>query len=484
MKISKSIKRLRAENGLTQEQLAEKLFISRQSVSSWENDRTQPDIEMLGKLSETFGVSLEELIYGKKHNTALETQKPDHNSTLIIVFSILGTLLAGAGLVLIFINFWQKMPVLFKSVLSFLPLIAGQAAGIFVLFRKKDKIPWCEGAGVLWCAGIAATLTMIYNIFNMGFYWEALLVIEAVLIIPVILLLKCVAPLAVFYGCTLAWFIKTVQDEPYVIIPLTVIFIAAGCIFTTRLVKRENKSIRSICAQWISTAAASAFFFFLEAGLTGDIILLFTAAGAVGLCLLIISLKDSDIAMPYRIPGLILTSVFLFASAAYYYGDLEREKWNIALTVISILAVISALACIILTKTKVKDSFLLSYAGVGILVLIAFPLVSFFLPRQTPQDNTDAIFITVMKIIAIIANILLMISGGREKKLLNINTGFISVTALTVLIVAQSGFSMIINGLLLLIAGAVLLVINYRLSKKPKTAVIAENTDGEVQSDE
>ena len=87
VKISKTLKRLRSEKGITQDELAKLLFISRQSVSSWENDRTQPDIDMLVKLSEIFSVSIEELIYGKKHNTELETQKPNHTNTLITVFS-------------------------------------------------------------------------------------------------------------------------------------------------------------------------------------------------------------------------------------------------------------------------------------------------------------------------------------------------------------------------------------------------------------
>lgn len=65
-KISKNIKRLRNEKGFTQDLLAEKLHITRQAVSSWENDRTQPDIDMLEKLSEVFGISIEELIYGKE----------------------------------------------------------------------------------------------------------------------------------------------------------------------------------------------------------------------------------------------------------------------------------------------------------------------------------------------------------------------------------------------------------------------------------
>ncbi len=484
MKISKTLKRLRSEKGITQEQLAEQLFISRQSVSSWENDRTQPDIEMLGKLSEVFEVSVEELIYGKKRNVTLETEKPNYNSTLIIVFSILGALLAGTGLVLIFVTFWQKMPIFFKAVLSLLPLIAGQGAGIFVLTKKKDKIPWCEGAGVLWCAGIAATLAMIYNIFNLGFYWQSLLIIVSILIIPVIILLNCASPVAVYYGCTIAWFTYEFHEgSPYLKLALTALLTAAGCVFTSRLVKKEKKSIRSLYSHWVSIAAVIAFSLITASGFNGDIIFLISAAGAAGLCLLLISLKEPDITMPYRIPGLLLTSLFLFASGATYYGNLEREKESIVLTAVIIFAVILTLAFIIFTKTKSKDKFLSSYIAVGCIAFLSFSVISYYMPSFASKSSNDEIFTTAMKIIAIAGNILLMISGGKEKKLLPINTGFVSVSALTFLIVYQSDLSMIVNGLLLLVCGTVLLFINYKLSRKPKKAPVAVNTE-EVADDE
>ena len=145
-KISKNIKRLRSEKGLTQDLLAERLCISRQAVSSWENDRTQPDVDMLEKLSEIFGVSIEEIIYGKKRNTTLESEKQNYNNTLTIVFSILGALLVGVGLVLIFVTFWQEMPLMFKGILSFVPLLAGQASGLYVLYKKKTRYPGLRAA--------------------------------------------------------------------------------------------------------------------------------------------------------------------------------------------------------------------------------------------------------------------------------------------------------------------------------------------------
>lgn len=64
--VGKNIKKLRSEKGITQEQLAERLHVTRQAVSNWETDKTQPDIETLSALAECFEITVEELIYGKK----------------------------------------------------------------------------------------------------------------------------------------------------------------------------------------------------------------------------------------------------------------------------------------------------------------------------------------------------------------------------------------------------------------------------------
>lgn len=62
--ISKNIKKLRTAANITQQDLADRLNVTRQAVSSWENGKNQPDIQMLELLAKEFGVSLEEIIYG------------------------------------------------------------------------------------------------------------------------------------------------------------------------------------------------------------------------------------------------------------------------------------------------------------------------------------------------------------------------------------------------------------------------------------
>lgn len=68
--IMKNIKRLREERCLTQEELAEKLHVTRQAVSNWETGKNQPDIELLKSLAETFEVDATELLYAPKEDVA------------------------------------------------------------------------------------------------------------------------------------------------------------------------------------------------------------------------------------------------------------------------------------------------------------------------------------------------------------------------------------------------------------------------------
>ena len=61
MEIGNKILELRKKNNLSQEALAEKIGVSRQTISKWELGETSPDIKQAKELSKVFNVSLDEL---------------------------------------------------------------------------------------------------------------------------------------------------------------------------------------------------------------------------------------------------------------------------------------------------------------------------------------------------------------------------------------------------------------------------------------
>lgn len=66
--IGQLLRKLRIENNYTQDELANKLFLTRQAISRWENSKSIPDYETLLSLSKLYNISVDEILYGKEMN--------------------------------------------------------------------------------------------------------------------------------------------------------------------------------------------------------------------------------------------------------------------------------------------------------------------------------------------------------------------------------------------------------------------------------
>ena len=75
MEFNEKLQELRKSKGLTQEELAEKLFVSRTAVSKWESGRGYPSIDSLKEISRYFSVTIDELICPEEILSAAEEEK-------------------------------------------------------------------------------------------------------------------------------------------------------------------------------------------------------------------------------------------------------------------------------------------------------------------------------------------------------------------------------------------------------------------------
>ena len=93
MEIGKQIRKYRTELKWSQDDLADKIYVTRQTISNWENDRNYPDIRSLVLLSNVFGISLDILVKGdleqmKDEIKAEDIRKFRRDSRIYAVFLI------------------------------------------------------------------------------------------------------------------------------------------------------------------------------------------------------------------------------------------------------------------------------------------------------------------------------------------------------------------------------------------------------------
>lgn len=98
MELQNQIKKYRTNMELSQEELAEKVYVTRQTISNWENGKSYPDIHSLLLLSNLFGISLDQLIKGdveimREEIKEVDLQKFNREANIFAVL-LIGTIVS------------------------------------------------------------------------------------------------------------------------------------------------------------------------------------------------------------------------------------------------------------------------------------------------------------------------------------------------------------------------------------------------------
>lgn len=151
MDISNQIKTRREAMGLSQEQLAEKLYASRQTISNWERDKTYPDVQSLLMLSILFGTSIDTLVKGDVTvmEEAVERDRK-RMGTRMMRLAVLMLLLLAAAFALIlspaFVWMEEAWGVGIASAVAFLPAVATLVVAEILeqIKRENDLVTYRE----------------------------------------------------------------------------------------------------------------------------------------------------------------------------------------------------------------------------------------------------------------------------------------------------------------------------------------------------
>lgn len=105
MEFHEKLQQLRKQKGLTQEELAERLYVSRTAVSKWESGRGFPNIESLKAISKCFAISVDELLSGEE---ILAIAEKDQEENEEVIRDIMFGLLDCGMVLLLFLPFFGQ----------------------------------------------------------------------------------------------------------------------------------------------------------------------------------------------------------------------------------------------------------------------------------------------------------------------------------------------------------------------------------------
>lgn len=177
--IAKNISELRKASNLTQAQLAEQLSYSDKSVSKWERGDGVPDVVVMQKMAELFGVTLNDLV--SENTPKLPGKKPHLTNRIIIPLLSVGLSFLAASVVFLILrlfNVWDE-----KSWLLFVYAVPVSfiALTVFTELWWNLLLRFLAASGIGWSIAISLTLTFPINDLKYIFIPVAILQVLGIL---------------------------------------------------------------------------------------------------------------------------------------------------------------------------------------------------------------------------------------------------------------------------------------------------------------
>ena len=195
MEFNEKLQKLRKDQSLTQEELAEKLFVSRTAISKWESGRGYPGIDSLKVIAKYFHITIDELIRSEEIISLAEQDKKENNKkysalicgildcliTLLIFLPIFGD--GGEAAVTMFaitnISSWLKIAFILVTCLTVLNGFCG------IIISNFDKPVWNKHRLITGIA-LSITGTLLFILTRQpyaGVFYLSVLIIKGVLLL-------------------------------------------------------------------------------------------------------------------------------------------------------------------------------------------------------------------------------------------------------------------------------------------------------------
>jgi uncharacterized membrane protein len=382
----------------------------------------------------------------------------------VLLFGILGGALIGGGIILLLAHNWDELSRPVRAVLSFVPLVAGQALATFVLLRKADNAAWREGVAAYWAISVGASISLVAQTYNISGDFGRFVLAWTLLALPIVYLLDACLPALLYLVGITVWTGAAADSQR----PTAWFWVLAALLapYLFKLIRQDRYQPRVALSGWVLAA-----------------------------CLCVVPAFMCEHAadgMHTGAYGLILTA--MYAAGAIWFGD-APSFWKRPLQTTGNLGIVIVSLVLTFDDSWHNWSRMSGWAAVPVVVVwLALPALTLLAGHELlrRKKSLHALFAAAPALIALgqiaaqakmvglamalfnaylaAVGVVTMTTGLRAGKLGVVNAGMGILALLIVTRFFDSDMSFVVRGLGFIAVGCAFLIANVALSRKKGTA--------------
>jgi predicted membrane protein DUF2157 len=143
----------------------------------------------------------------RQHYAATDSGEPRRIG--FVLSAILGSLLVGAGIILLVAHNWDFLSRPVRCAIAFTPLVLSQALAVFVLLRRNESTPWRECAAILNVAAIGTAIALVSQIYQIQGDFARFILVWMMLALPIVYLFRTSVGLAIYFVGATVWVLSS-----------------------------------------------------------------------------------------------------------------------------------------------------------------------------------------------------------------------------------------------------------------------------------
>ncbi|MGB3078695.1 MAG: DUF2157 domain-containing protein [Saprospiraceae bacterium] len=394
-----------------------------------------------------------------------KTEPPSNK--LVIVFGILGAILVSLGIILILAHNWDSLSRSVKTVIAFIPLLAGQAICGYTLLKKEESVTWREAGSAFLIFSVGACIGLLSQIYNVSGNLASYLFTWTLLCVPIIYVMRS-SMASLLYIAGITWYACEIgywgnsTHESYLYWGMLLLVLP----YYYMLYRKRSEGNFFTFHNWFIPLSV-VIVLGTVAKDVGD--LMFIAyVSLFGLLYLIGNtpfIRDQKIRNNgYLMLGSLGTvGILLVLSFNFFWSDLidkdfsEKNVFSSVEFLVSALLTLAALSLLIYQKMRqkpleIKPAELIFLLFIGVFIIGLSSLLS----------------VVLINLLVLGVGILTIREGARENHLGILNYGLLIVTALVICRFFDTDISFVLKGILFVGVGLGFFFANYWMMKKKR----------------